>query len=209
MNMMKKVGSMKASRAGVLLSVWSLWGAGCESLRTIEIPAETTIEVPGTAGLGGNPLAPEQVFPADVLGQLLSEALQQSFSTEGVDKDAVDSLTLTQLDMFVDDPDEAGRQVRDLGFLSSLTVSASAENADALVVAESAEGVFATSPAPTSYVMPLTGAELKPLLDASDAINLGADMVPSNTPPNFATEVRFVSELTVVVNVVGALNGGP
>jgi hypothetical protein len=187
-----------------------LLACGCDpKLTTLEVPAEIAVTVPGRAGLGGNPLSPQQVFPPNALSQVLSDQLAQSFSTQGVDKDAVDSIKLTQFELIIDDPDEAGTQVRDLGFLESLGISCSGGGVGPVVVATSAAGAFGTDPAPTSYAMPLTGAELKPVLDAAESIEMAADMVPSDQPPNFDTEVRFVTNMTVLINVVGALNGNP
>jgi hypothetical protein len=179
--------------------------AGCPQLTTFTVPADSEIEVPGAPIVGGNPLVPEQVFPGELLSQALSEALQQSFDTQGYDKDAVDSLQLTVLSMTVVDAEENGRAVRGLGFLASLAVSIGAEGVAPVVVAQSAEGAFDGTPGPASYDVPCTGAELRDVFAGSDALTMSADVETAN-PPSFNTTVRFHSELTVQVNVFGALN---
>lgn len=179
--------------------------SGCDELRTITIPSESSFEVPGA--VGGNPLLPDDVFPAGLLSEALAQSMEQSFNTQSVDKDAVDSLKLTKMTLTVVEPDQDGRPIRGLGFLESLTVSLGAAGVEGVVVAQSASGAFDGEPGPVFYDVPLTEAELAPALKASDSIDMTAEAVPSD-PPNFATEVLFSTELTVVVNVVGALNGG-
>ena len=180
------------------------WTTGCDSLRTVVVPAESEIEVPGSVGLGGNPLAPDDVFPAD-LSDILAQSIAQSFDTAGYDKDAVDSLKLTKLKMTVTEPNEGNNQVRGLGFIETLTISLGAEGADAVVVAASDAGAFDGDPGPVEYDMPLTDAELQPVFVAAEQMDMTADLAPSD-PPNFSTKVLFETELTVVVNVFGAVN---
>ena len=177
----------------------------CEQLTTFTVPADSEIEVPGTPVVGNNPLLPDQVFPGELLSQALSDALQQSFDTQGYDKDAVDSLQLTTLTMTVKDAEQNGRQVRGLGFLQSLAVSIGADGFDAVVAAQSEDGAFDGTPGPATYDVPCTNAELKELFAGSDALEMTADVEPGN-PPNFNTTVTFHTELTVKVNVVGLVN---
>lgn len=192
-----------------ILAAAALMAGGCvpDELRTLTIPTSKEIEVPGQ-GIGvSNPLVPDDVFPADAIGEALSQQMQESFATNDVDKDAVDSLKLTLLKATVLDPDENGTRVRDLGFLESGTFFVGAEGQEPVKVAESAEGAF-DDPAPVEYAFELTDAELAPVLKASDQLTMTADVVPGERP-RFATTVRFDVELTVLVNPVGALNGGP
>lgn len=179
---------------------------GCDSLRTVVVPAEKEIEVPRSAAiLPGNALVPDDVFPADQISALLAEAITQSFDTSGYDKDAVDSLILTKMKMTVTEPNEGGRQVRGLGFLQKLTIAVGADGVEFIVAADSADAAFDGEPGPVDYDMPLTDAELKPAFVAADQMDMKADLVPSD-PPNFATTVLFETELTILVNVFGALN---
>ncbi len=177
----------------------------CGQLTTFAVPAESEITVPGAPVVGNNPLVADQVFPGSLLSQALSRALQQSFDTQGYDKDAVDSLRLTSLSMEVEDAEQNGRQVLGLGFLESLAVSMGAEGFAAVVVAQSEEGAFEGTPGPARYEVPCSDAELKEMFAGSDALEMSAD-VQTNGPPSLDTTVRFRSELTVQVNVFGALN---
>lgn len=197
--------SLPCRRPSVVVVVAVVVGlTGCESLRTVTVPAESEVEVPGAGILGNNPLAPDDVFPPG-LSEALAESIAQSFDTAGYDKDAVDSLKLTKLKMTVTEPNEGNNQVRGLGFLESLTISIGAEGVDAVVVAESEAGAFDGQPGPIEYDMPLTDAELQPVFVAADQMEMSADLVPSD-PPNFATTVLFETELTIIVNVFGAIN---
>jgi hypothetical protein len=179
--------------------------AACEQLTTFTVPADSEIEVPGTPVVGNNPLLPDQVFPGALLSQALSEALRRSFDTQGYDKDAVDSLQLTKLTMTVTDPEQNGRAVRGLGFLQRLAVSVGADGFEPVTAAQSEDGAFDGTPGPADYDVPCTNAELKEMFAGSDALDMTADVEPG-TPPNFNTTVTFHTELTVKVNVVGALN---
>ncbi len=196
---------------GSFLFVVVVAGSACipEGLRTIEIPTESEVEVPGT-GVGlTNPLAPDDVFPSDAISEALAQSMSQSFATNEIDKDAVDSLKLTTLKATVTEPNEGNTQVRDLGFLKKATFFVGGpEGADEEKVAESKDGDFDTDPAPTAYDFPLTGNELVRVFKDSDALTMRADIEPDERP-QFATTVRFDVVLTVVVNPVGALNGGP
>jgi hypothetical protein len=187
----------------LLLAPAALAAAGCESIRTIEIPADKEINVPG-AGIGvTNPLAPDEVFPVD-FGEVLSQELSQSFSTEGVDGDAVESMILTSMTATVQDPNEAGNQVRDLGFLTSMDFLIGDGVADPILVAESADGAFDTDPAPVEYEWELTGAELAPLVQTSPNLVMDTD-VDIERRPNFATTIVFEAVVTVIVDPLGAL----
>jgi hypothetical protein len=188
-----------------LLPLSSLLGlAACGDLTTFTVPAETSVEVQGAPLLGGNPLLPEQVFPGELIGQAMSDALNQSFDTQGYDKDAVSSLKLTALTLTVVDPVENDRAVRGLGFLDSLAVAVSAEGFAPVSAAASEAGAFDGTPGPADYAVPTTGAELQELFRSSDALELEPDVVLSD-PPNFTTTVVIATELTVVVDVFGAL----
>jgi hypothetical protein len=190
----------------LFVAVAAALGSGCESIRTIKInPDPQTVKVPGTVALAGNPLAPKDVFPSDALSEALAQSLSQSIETGGYDKDAVDKITLTKMELTVTEPNEGNRQLRGLGFMEQLTISASAEDVDPIVVAASDDGAFDGDPGPVSYEMPLTEDDMNPAFQAGDALELVADLEPSE-PPDFETEVQFDTELTIVVNVFGALN---
>ncbi len=189
--------------AGALASLQLM---GCSELTTVKIPAESEIEVPGQGILAGNPLVENQVFPSDALSEALAQSIAQTFDTAGYNKDAVDSLKLTKLTMTVTEPNEGNNQVRGLGFINKLTISVSADGVDPIVVADSDDGAFDGSPGPVGYDMPLTDAELVEAFKAGDQLDMSADLEPSD-PPQFATTVLFETELTVQVNVVGALGG--
>jgi hypothetical protein len=179
-------------------------GTGCDDIRTVVVPTETTVTVPAPTILG-NPLLPAQAFPADLLGDALAESIAQSISTEGYDKDAVDSLKLTGMSATVVRPNEGNNQVRGLGFLQSLDVFLAAPGGEPILVANSEDGAFDGQPGPVSYTFPVSGAELVDAFNAGDSLDMSADVVPSD-PPNFDTEVRFTTEVTILVNVLGAIN---
>ena len=179
----------------------------CEQLTTLVVPAESEIEVPGADLLGGNPLVPDQVFPGGLLSEALAQSISQSIDTAGANKEAVDSLKLTKLTLTVTEPEEGNRQVRGLGFIETLTINVSAEGVDPVLAAESEAGAFDGSPGPVEYDMPTTDAELVGVFKAGDALDMSADLEPSD-PPTFATKVKFATEVTIEVNVVGALSGG-
>jgi len=188
-----------------LVSACLALGVGCGAT-TVKVPANSSVDVPGEDILGTNPLVPDDVFPADALSEALAQAIAQSFDTSGYDKDAVDSLKLTKLTMTVRDPEQNGRAIRGLGFIDKLTISVSNSGDNAVVAAESADAAFDGNPGPASYDMPLTDAELNPVFQAGDSLDLTADLQPSE-PPNFATTVDFETELTIQINVGGVLNG--
>jgi hypothetical protein len=180
--------------------------SGCSDLTTVVVPAESEIEVPGAGILAGNPLVANDVFPAGALSDALAQSIAQTFDTAGYNKDAVDSLTLTKLTMTVIDPNEGDRQLRGLGFVEALTIAVSAEGVDAVIAAQSDAGAFDGAPGPASYDMPVTNNELVGVFKAADQMNMDADLEPSE-PPQFTTTVKFETELTIQVNVVGALGG--
>ncbi len=177
---------------------------GCESIRTVKVPSSSTVQVPGQGVLAGNPLAKEQMFPSDAISEALAKSISQEFDTAGYEKDAVDSLKLTELTMTVTEPNEGNTQVRGLGFLEKLSINVSAEGVDPVLVAESGADDFDGDPGPVSYEMPLTDAELVEAFQAGDALLMDADIQPGD-PPQFETEVKFDTELTIIVNVVGAV----
>lgn len=158
------------------------------------VPSSTTVEVPGAGILGGNPLVPEQAFPAALIGDALAQSLSQSFDTSGYDKGAVKSLKLTALTLTVLEPDQGGQRVRHLGFLQALAIFLGAPGGVPIEVAESDAGDFAERPA--TYAVPLTGAELAEAFKASDTIEMTADVTPG-PPPSFDTDVQVDSEITV------------
>jgi hypothetical protein len=196
---------MKRSLLPGVLALLST-GAGCDAT-TIKVPAESEITVPGANILGGNPLVASDVFPSSALSDALAQSIAQSFDTSGYDKDAVDSITLSAMSMTVTEPEENGRTVRGLGFIDKLTISAGADGVDPVVVAESADGAFDGNPGPATYDMPLTNAELNPVFQAGDSLDMTAELAPAE-PPNFDTVVKFSTELTIKINVGGVLNGG-
>jgi hypothetical protein len=203
---------MRAKALGTCGLVLSLaLASGCdlndlipEDARTLTIPADSEVTVPGSIDVGNNPLVDNEIFPSD-FGGLLSNQLEQSFSTENVQKEAVASMKLTKLTVTVTNPEEGGRQVRDLSFIDSLDFYLSAGELDPRLVAESADGAFADDP--ISYDFELTDAELADLLDAGDAMTMTADLVPGDRP-NFATDLLFEAELTVIVDAAGAVASG-
>ncbi|MCC7071453.1 MAG: hypothetical protein IT383_09025 [Deltaproteobacteria bacterium] len=171
--------------------------AGCPPIET-KIPSSETFTVPGAGVLGGNPLAPEMAFPADVVGEALAQAVQQSFDTSGYEKGAVKSLKLTALSLTVLEPNQGNVQVRDLGFLRSLAVSLGGAEGEPTLVAESAAGAFDDDP--VEYHVPLTGAELAETFKSSNTLEMTADVVP-DAPPQFATDVQVDAEITVQIGL--------
>lgn len=178
---------------------------GCESIRTVKVPSSSTVKVPGQGVLAGNPLAEEQMFPSDAISDALASSISQEFDTAGYDKDAVDSLKLTELKITVVEPNEGNTQVRGLGFLEKLSITVAGDGVAPVLVAESEDNDFDGDPGPIVYEMPLTDAELVEAFQAGDALQMDADVVPGD-PPQFETEVQFDTELTIVVNVIGAIN---
>lgn len=172
-------------------------GVGC--VPPFDIPSSTQIEVPGEGILGGNPLLPDQVFPSDVIADALVDSINQSFDTSGYEKGSVKSLKLTKLSLTVTNPEEqGGRQLRDLSFLEKLTVSLGAPDGEPIKVAESDATGFVQGQ--LTYDMPLTDAELAEAFKSSDALDMTADVDPGD-PPQFATEVRIDSVLTVQIGL--------
>lgn len=193
----------KLVRGSLTLFAVLVLGGGCDladQARTIVVPADSEVTVPGSAGIGANPLAPEDVIPAD-FGALLSDQVAQQISTEGVPKEAVDSMKLTLFTLAVEDPVQGGQQVRDLGFLDSVSFSLGAGDVGPMLVAESADGAFDDKP--IEVELALTDAELVEVLNAADQMEMTAD-VATNGRPDFDTTVLFHAEVTVLVNPVGA-----
>jgi hypothetical protein len=167
---------------------------GCPPLET-KVPSSTNIEVPGEGILGGNPLLPEQAFPADLIGQALAQSVTQSIDTSGYDKTAVKSLKMTKLKLTVTEPNNPqGIQIRDLGFLQSLAVSLGAPEQEPIECARSDPGAFDSNP--IEYDVPLTENELAGALKAGDTLEMTADVVPDD-PPRFATTVQVDTEMTI------------
>jgi hypothetical protein len=136
------------------------------------------------------------------MGTILSQSIQQEFSTEDIQKEAVASMKVTTMTVTVRDPEENGQQVRDLGFLDSMEFFLGAGDVGPLSVAFSAEGAFDSDP--VSYTFELTEEELVDVLNAADTMEMTADIVPEGRP-NFETTLDFHVETTVVVDAQGAL----
>ncbi len=175
-------------------------GVGCNA-PPFDIPSESEFTVPGTGIVGENPLlAPAAAFPTDLVTQALGDAINQSFDTQGYDKGSVKSFKLTKLTLTVTNPQEGGgQQLKDLAFLETLTIFiAAGGGGEPIKVAESDETAFADDQ--LTYDMPLTDAELAEALKSSDALDLTAD-VTTNEQPQFATDVKVESVLSVVVGI--------
>lgn len=178
--------------------------AGCElvdSARTVVVPAETEVTVPGRPVVGGNPLVPADVIPSD-LGAVLSQQVTQQIATEGVPRDAVDSMKVTRFSLVVEDPVQGGQQVRDLGFLERVAFSLGAADLEPVLVAASPAGAFDDDP--VELDLELTEAELVDVLKASDQLDMEADFEVDPRGPAFDTTVLFQTEVTILVNPVGA-----
>ncbi|MCP4500940.1 MAG: hypothetical protein GY822_13355 [Deltaproteobacteria bacterium] len=178
--------------------------SGClpEEIRTFTVETDSDpVTVPAQPIVGQNPLAPEQVFPAD-FGSLLGDSLDQEFSTEGVQANAVESLKLTSMSVEVLEPTTPqGRIIRDLSFIESLTLSIGGDGVETKEVAFSEEGVFVSEL--IAYDFEMTGAELEEALAAGTLV-MSAELNTADYP-NFETNLVFHTELTVVVDPVGAL----
>lgn len=174
-----------------------------EEARTIVVPAESEVTVPGQQIIGTNPLLPDEVLPAG-LGPTLSSELERSFSTEGVDPNAVASAKLTQMRVVVTEPEENGQRVRDLGFLRSLAFSLGTDGIPGRVVAFSADGAFDEDP--IEYEFERSEAELVDLIQSGEDLTMTGDIEVEGRP-NFATTLRFEVEITVVADLQGALGG--
>jgi hypothetical protein len=179
----------------------------CDSLRTVDVPVSNSIDVPGRAQVGQNPLAPSQVFSADDVSAALKAALNQTFSTQGTNKAAVDSMKVTKFTVTAKDAVQSGHNVRGLGMFKSLTLSVANDNTTPVVVATSPAGAFDGTPGPDHVDLTLTGAELATVLKAGDNLKFSADL-QTGDPPNFGTTVTFDTTVTVVINPIGAVLGG-
>jgi len=173
-----------------------------EEVRTFTVETESDpVTVPAMPIVGQNPLAPDQIFPAD-FGSLMGDSLNQEFSTEGVESAAVSSLKLTSMRVEVLDPTTPnGTVVRDLSFVDSLTFAIGGDGVAAEQVAYSADDAFGDEV--IEYDFEMTGQELKPALDTG-ALVMEAEL-STNDYPNFETDIVFHTELTVVVDPLGAL----
>lgn len=184
--------------AAVIVAVAALGLSGCGPIET-KIPSSSEVDVPGSGLLDPNPLLPDQVFPADVIGQALASQINQSFDTSGYDKDHVQSLKLTTLTLTVTNPEEqGGQQLKDLSFLQSLTVFLGAPDGDPIKVAESDDTAFEKGQ--LEYDMPLTKAELAEAFKSADAMEMTADVVPGDQP-RFDTKVAIDTEITVQISL--------
>ena len=193
---MKRVVTSAVAVLGLAVAAGA--GGGCTP--PFDIPSESTFTVPGSGIIGNNPLAPALAFPADVVTGALADSINQSFDTQGYDKSAVKSFTLTKLTLTVTNPEQGGgRELKDLSFLESLTLFiAAGGGGEPIKVAESDGSAFAEQQ--LTYDMPLTGAELADALKASESLDLTAD-VETNEQPQFATDVKVESVLTVVLGL--------
>ncbi len=179
-------------------------GQGCACGQVpLEIPSDTTVMVPGRGINIGRPLDPTEVFPVDVIGPLLSEQISQSLDTSGYKKQAVTSMKLTLMKLTVKDPEDNGRAIRGLAFLSSLIMFVG-EDDTKTKAAFSDDGVFDGNPGPATYTMQLTDAELNPALQAKDTLAVNADVTPG-TQPNFDTEVKFDFVMSLTIDPTKAL----
>lgn len=193
-------------RALLLLSLAGLL-AGCpgiEELLTYEEDVEQEITVPGTGvGVGNNPLVADQVFPID-FGAAISDALNQSFSTEGIDKDAVSSLTVTKLRLEVTNPEDDAR-IKDLEFIESATFSLSSEGTGPVEVASSEPDVF--QDALLEYDFPVTENELVEVLGGGDEMVLESDVeFDEDARATFSTDILLTATLKVIADPIGAVN---
>lgn len=199
---------MRARILGAVVGSVLVVTAGCdlnalipEGARTVVIPADSDVTVPGSFTVGQSPLAPEEVLPVD-MGEILSQQIQQEFSTEDIQKDAVASMKVTLMTVSVRDPEENGQQVRDLGFLESMEFFLGAGDVGPVSVAFTAEGAFDSDP--VSYEFELSDEELVDVLNAGETMEMTADIVPEGRP-NFETTLDFHVETTVVVDAAGAV----
>ena len=128
----------------------------------------------------------------------------QSFSTEGIDPAAVASAKLTKMRVVVTEPEENGMQVRDLGFLRSLSFSLGTASIEGRVVAFSTDGAF--DEGPIEYEFERSDAELVDLIQTGEDLEMTGEIEVEGRP-NFATTLRFEVEVTVVADLQGALEG--
>lgn len=175
-------------------------GCDLDEVRTFVIPAESEVTVPGRAGIS-NPLAPADVLPLD-FGALLTQKVAQQISTEGVPKEAVDSMKVTRFAMVVKDPIQGGQKVRHIGFFERVAFSLGAGNVAPRLVASSPEGAFDDDP--VELELELTEVELVEVLNAADEMELSADVEIDPLGPAFETTVRFLADVTVLVDPIGA-----
>ena len=175
---------------------------GC-GINEVDIPSTTTVTVPDGGILGENPLLPDDVFPVDLIGDQLSQAIKNSFDTTGYDKNKVSSLKMTLLELTVLNPQENETQVRGLGFLDKLTVYLGVADSDPIKCAESEDGAF-DQPArgPEKYSVPVTGSELADAFKQSDALDMTAD-VDVDQPPALETDVQIDVVMHVIVDPFG------
>lgn len=189
--------------------------AGCpgtiDDLLTFEETVTSEITVPGS-GIGiNNPLAPDDVFPVD-FGDLMGDQLQQSFDSEGIEKDLVSSLKVTAMSVEVTNPDEAGngRIVNSMEFLERLAFTLSNEttaDGEGVLVAESDEGAFDVENI-IQYDFPVTDAELVEVLQGGNELLMDTDLETEPAPddrPLTNADLEFSVTLTVVANPAGAL----
>jgi hypothetical protein len=169
----------------------------------LEIPSETVVTVPGTGVGVGNPLVPDDVFPSDVIGDLLASELSQSLDTSGYDKAAVTSLKLTKMTLTAQWEDTGGPE-EGLECFQSLVMFVGASEDDDAKVAESADGAFDGNPGPSSYDMKLTDEELNGFFQEADALAVTADVTPGDRPLT-DLDVKFEFVITALVDPLKAL----
>ena len=203
--------TMMASRLTTLFVLVALMGGGAacdevDDLLTYSFDVDSSVTVPGSAELvPGNPLAPDDVFPAN-FGDLLGTELQQSFETNEIDKDAVSKMTLTAMNVVVDD-DTDQPVAFNLDFLDALSFSMSSEGVDPVLVAFSEEGVFEGNR--TAYDFETTGNDLVEVLNGGDSMAMETELTtdpPPDDAPTLATTLVFTATIEVVADPVGAVN---
>jgi hypothetical protein len=177
-------------------------GCACGEV-SLDIPSETTVTVPGTGiDVGQNPLVPDDVFPSDLIGELLASELSKSLDTSGYKKEAVKSLKLTRMTLTV--TDDGGGPPEGLECFQSLVMFVGASPDDDVKVASSEDGAFDGDPGPSEYDMKLTGEEINPFLQKSDALAVTADVEPGDRPLA-DIDVRFDFVLTALVDAFKAI----
>jgi hypothetical protein len=179
----------------VAFSLLSLSGLGCipAELRTLELPAETSVVVPSARG------APD----TRALSTTLNRALTQSFETSTVDADAVESARVTELRLTARGADRAASG---LGFLQRASFSVAADGVEPIQVASADAAAFAGEPGPATVALALTGNELVEVAKASEVLRVVADVEPESAPA-VTTTVDVSVVLTVVVDPLAALSG--
>ncbi len=178
---------------------------GTDELLTYSFDVENEITIPGRPIGTQNPLLSNDIFPAD-FGDLIGNELEQSFSTENSNKDAVSSVIITAMRMEVTEPEENGRVIRHLQFVDSMAFTMAAGTVDPVQVAYSEEDAFDGEV--VSYDFLVTKAELIRFLDDGSELVMTTEFETDPAPgdrPNFEMTIRFVVTIEVVADPVGAV----